>query len=162
VAASAGALPAIAANAGSSAPRISVFASGLNNPRGITFGPDGNLYVAEGGTGGTRTTVGQCEQAPAPIGPYTGGFTARISKISPHGARSTVIGGLPSSTTGPAVGSASSGVADVKFLNGHLYALISGAGCSHGLKGTSNGIIRVNANGSWTMIDNLSAYEHTH
>ena len=32
---------------------ISVFASGFNNPRGLTFGPDGDLYVAEGGLGGT-------------------------------------------------------------------------------------------------------------
>src|SRR5581483_8209664 len=26
-----------------------VFATGLVNPRGLTFGPDGKLYVAEGG-----------------------------------------------------------------------------------------------------------------
>lgn len=55
---------------------ISVLASGFNNPRGLKFGPDGNLYVAEGGAGGTASSVGQCKQVPTPVGPYTGGFAA--------------------------------------------------------------------------------------
>jgi hypothetical protein len=50
---------------------VSVFATGLNNPRGLKFGPDGYLYVAEGGIGGTGTTTG-CEQVVPPVGPYTG------------------------------------------------------------------------------------------
>ena len=32
------------------------YASKLNGPRGLKFGPDGDLYVAEAGTGGTNST----------------------------------------------------------------------------------------------------------
>src|SRR4029078_4780601 len=35
---------------------VSVYAAGLNNPRGLKFGPGGDLYVAEGGTGGVNST----------------------------------------------------------------------------------------------------------
>src|SRR4051794_37159354 len=138
---------------------VEVFATGLNNPRGLKFGPDGNLYVAEGGTGGTASTVGLCTQVPFPVGPYSGGFTSRISRIDRLGNRHTVVDRLPSSQTGPALGGLVSGVADIAFLNGVLYGLEAGAGCSHGLAGTANMIFRVNENGTTTAVANLSAFQ---
>jgi DNA-binding beta-propeller fold protein YncE len=140
---------------------VKVLFTGLNNPRGLAFGPDGKLYVAEGGTGGTRTTTAlQCQQVPA-VGPYSGGFTARISRINMRGVRTIVARGLPSDQTSSATGGLTSGVAAVAFRDGTLYGLESAAGCSHGLLGTYNSIFRVR-DGSTTPIANLSAFIKAH
>ena len=144
-------------------PVMTVFASGLNNPRGLAFGPDGNLYVAEGGTGGTNTTVGLCTQVIVPVGPYLGSTTGgRISRISPNGDRTTVTDNLPSSQTSPLIGGFVSGVADVAFVGNTLYALLAGAGCSHGVSTVPNGIVKVNADGTWSLIADLSAWQQSH
>ena len=133
-----------------------VYASGLNNPRGLAFGLDGSLYVAEAGAGGTTSTEGMCAQVPGPVGPYRGGNSARITKISPAMTKSTLVSGLPS--TKNALGLVS-GVSGLEFMNGSLYAIIDGAGCSHGHLDVPNAIIRVDTdNGAWTPIANLSAF----
>ena len=138
---------------------VSVFADGLDNPRGLEFGPDGDLYVAEGGRGGTMsTTEDQCEQVVPPVGPYTGGPTARISKLDADGARTTVVDGLPSDQTSAESGSLVAGAADVAFVDDTLYALIAGGGCSHGFPDDPNGVIRVNPDGTTELVADLSAF----
>lgn len=143
-----------------------LFARGLDNPRGLCFASDGWLYVAEGGRGGRskNTDPETCEQVPPPIGPYTAGPpTGRVSRISPDGSRvETVAAGFPSSQTAVASGAMVSGVADVSFLEGQLYALIGGAGCSHGLEHTTNGVIRIDQSGASTPVADLSAFWRAH
>lgn len=136
--------------------RVYKVISGLNNPRGLKFGPDGYLYLAEGGTGGNLTTTGLCDSVVAPVGPYTGGFTARILKIDRHGSFSVFADKLPSSTA--ALGF-TSGVADVAFVGNKLFALLAGAGCSHAIEKVPNAILRVHSDGTWSILANLSAYQ---
>ena len=145
---------------GTPTPVITTYATGFNNPRGLKFGPDGMLYVAEGGTGGGNSTVGQCEQVPAPVGPYTGAATGgRISRVDSNGVRTTVTDQFPSSQTSENL---VSGVADVAFIGDTLYAITAGSGCSHGVPNTDNGIFRIGGDGSITLVADLSAFQKAH
>jgi hypothetical protein len=149
---------------GKGTPSVSIFATGFNNPRGLTFGPDHKLYVAEGGLGGTNSTVGQCEQASGAAAPYTGSTNdpvngGRISKVGKSGSVKTVVGALPSSQTSAALGSLVSGVSSVAFLGHKLYGLLAGAGCSHGVPDVPNGVFKVGKNGTWKIIADLSAFQ---
>jgi hypothetical protein len=152
--------PLLASQAAQAADPIPV-ASGLNNPRGLKFGPDGSLYVAEGGTGGTNPATG-CDPVVPPIGPYLGSETGgRISKIDSQGNRTTVIDTLPSSQTAAMGGTPPliSGVGDIAFIGNTMYAVLAGAGCSHGVNSLPNGIVRIDqANHTATLIADLSKF----
>ena len=125
---------------------------GLTNPRGLTFGRDGSIYVAEAGTGGTTSTVGQCPQVEGEGGPLLSGPTGRISRIA-DGVRTTVVDGLPSSVDqrGGVLG-----VMDVAFVGPKLYALLD-AGCGHGVPNVPASVIRVE-NGSYRVVANLTTF----
>jgi len=86
----------------------------------------------------------------------------RISKISRSGKVTTVVKALPSSQTSAAIGSLVSGVSSVAFIGHQLYALLAGAGCSHGVPNVPNGVIKVGQHGHWRLIANLSAFQKAH
>ena len=55
------------------------------------------------------------------------------------------------------------GVADVAFLDGSLYALVAGGGCSHGNPNSPSGIAKVNrSTGEWNLIANVGAFLRRH
>jgi hypothetical protein len=142
-----------------------VFATGLNNPRGLKWGLDGYLYVAEGGTGGTHIST-ECtpvNSLPFGPGPYMGNDSnSRISRIDWQGTRTTFINYLPSTVTSAAAGSGVTGMADVTFVDNTLYGLSSGGGCSHGVSDVPNGIIKSTGNGTWKLIADYSQFLLSH
>src|SRR6267378_4565446 len=140
------------------AQNVTVVASGLDGPRGLKFGPDGALYVAEAGRGGPNGPF-DCEQTPPPVGPYHGGLTARVSRISAGGQRTTVVDGLPSAKSSLPSGD-TVGAADLAFIGDNLYVLVAGGGCSHGNPAKPNGVIQVDVeHGTWSYVADLSAFQ---
>jgi hypothetical protein len=143
-------------------PGGSLVAAGLEGPRGLTFGPDGLLYVAEAGLGGTQAAPAGCTPVIPPVGPYHGGPTARVSRIESNGSRTTIIGNLPSAQSSLPSGD-TLGAADVVFLDGQLYALIAGGGCSHGNPDFPSSVIRINSkHGTAEIVANLSQFFRNH
>src|SRR6478609_6713716 len=142
----------------SGAPKVTTFATGFNNPRGLKFGPGGYLYVAEAGLGGEAKTTEICSgiTPPGVLGSPTGGS---ISKVSSGGIRTIVTNKLPTSTD--PFGSIS-GVSDVAFCGNTLYALISGGACENGVPDVPNGILKINSSESYSIIADLGTWQHAH
>lgn len=107
---------------------LSVLASGLDNPRGTAFGPDGSLYITETGRGGDGAD-GRCIPSPsAQYIPLCAGNTGSLIRITPDGQRQTVLDNLPSLALTPS-GEQGAGPADIKFdAKGNAYLLMGVAG----------------------------------
>jgi hypothetical protein len=104
---------------------LTTIASGLHNARGITFGPDGNIYVGETGLGGT----GSCQGSPSTGGePICAGKTGSVTKITANGQQSRIFDGFDSLALQPSQ-QQGSGPQDLKFdAFGNAYLLAGYAG----------------------------------
>jgi hypothetical protein len=120
----------------------------------MTWGPDGTLYVALAGSGGTNPAT---ETAPttAAIGPFFGGSTGAVAMIDASGCPVLVAGGLPSTADG--IGSVL-GVEDVAMLDGQLYAAADGGGPVHGNPDAPSGVYRIMDDGSSELVADLSTW----
>ncbi|MEO6019532.1 MAG: ScyD/ScyE family protein [Knoellia sp.] len=98
-------------------------ASGLNNPRLLSFSPTGDLYIAEAGTGGgsegPRIEGGE--------GPAYFGLTGSVTRVR-NGVQNRVLTNLPS--VAAADGSNAAGPADIQVTGVKKYALSLGLGAA--------------------------------
>lgn len=147
----------LATTAATAVPSVTTVMSGLDNPRGLAFGPEGALYVAETGRGG----AGPCVTLRDLLSCY--GPTGAVSRLW-RGQQTRFATGLPSMIN--PIGEAS-GPQDIAFLGrGNAFVTIGWAGADpilragFGPAGAQFGtLMRINAHGSWSIVADLAAYE---
>jgi hypothetical protein len=140
-------------------PIVTIVMSGLDNPRGLAFGPEGALYVAEAGRGGEGPCFLNSAGELRCYGP-TGAIT-RLWK----GEQVRIVTGLPSHA--PPGGAFAGGVNDISFqgIGGMFVAMGLGndpavvrpvLGAAGSVLGT---LLQVNAGGGWRIVGDVAAYE---
>lgn len=131
--------------------------SGLDHPRGMAIGPEGGLYVAEAGRGGS----GPCQVVLPNEPPRCFGLTGAITRLW-KGTQERVVTGLPSQANAPGatgphdISFVGRGAAYVSIGSGGHPSLRAGWGPGGELFGT---VLQVQPSGQWRLVADLAAYE---
>lgn len=153
-------IPYSSSKVSAQSPSVLVIANGLDNPRGLAFGPGGFLYVAEAGRGGTSTL---CLPEPEGTGQRCYGPTGSITQISGIGVQQRVLTGLPS-LAGP-TGAEATGPHDIEFAFNSAWLTVGSGGDpatlapfeQAGIKFGS--LVQVMFDGQWSPVVDIAAFE---
>jgi hypothetical protein len=141
-----------------------IVATGLDNPRGLSFGPDGALYVAESGRGGTSPLCLPAVEPPFPLNRCLGP-TGAITRVSGLLVQNRVVTNLPS-VAGP-TGAQAAGPNDVDFGFGSMWITLGLGGdpaarAAFEASGIRMGwLARASMNGDWSYQLDLARFEVT-
>ncbi|MFN6563724.1 MAG: ScyD/ScyE family protein [Nostoc sp. ChiSLP01] len=116
---------AICGTPSAQAASLTKIVDGISNARGVSFGPDGTLYVAEPGVGGN----GNCQPSPSTLfQPICAGNTGSLVKVTPGGQPQRILTNFQSLAEQPS-GNQGAGIQDIQFDSlGNAYLLTGFAG----------------------------------
>lgn len=154
------AILALALQQVSTAATITTVATGLDNPRGLAFGPEGGLYVAEAGKGGAGPCVSGAE------GENCFGMSGAITRIDLKEKKQERIATGFGSVAAPD-GSFALGPHDIAFLGRGNASIVIGLGndprkrvADFGAGGAGLAqLATMPASGKWRLDVDLGAYE---
>jgi hypothetical protein len=150
--------PAASGN-GTPGPSTTVVMTGLNNPRGLAFGPGGWLYVAEAGAGG----AGPCAIVRGNNQCF--GATGSVSRWKLGRSQQRVVTGLPSyapQVSPPPDGA--TGPHDIGFDDGKGFITLGAGGDPRVIRAAFGNnafgwLVRISKNGSWSLKTDIAAHE---